>query len=80
MGETAYGSWVSDIDKYHTSLTNGFSVATDVHIFPGLPHGFRRAGKAVKDSERWDQVMEQGITWALSRPTPTYKFDIKTKQ
>ncbi|KAF3018921.1 hypothetical protein E8E14_010726 [Neopestalotiopsis sp. 37M] len=54
-------------------------VATDVHLFPGLPHGFRRAGDKLTASERWDQVMEQGITWALTSPVATGKFDIKVE-
>lgn len=52
-------------------------VPTDVHLFPGLPHGFRRAGDKLAASEHWDKVMEQGITWALSNPAATGKFEIK---
>ncbi|KAI1869800.1 uncharacterized protein JN550_005781 [Neoarthrinium moseri] len=62
---------------YAKMLTEA-GVSTDVHIFPGLPHGFRRVGDKVSESERWDQVMEGGIVWALSKPVPTHKFEIKT--
>ncbi|KAH6652043.1 Alpha/Beta hydrolase protein [Truncatella angustata] len=61
-------------------LLTEVGVATDVHLFPGLPHGFRRAGDKVADSERWDQVMEKGIIWALSKPVATKKLQIKTEQ
>ncbi|ETS75430.1 hypothetical protein PFICI_12374 [Pestalotiopsis fici W106-1] len=55
------------------------SVPTDVHLFPGLPHGFRRAGDKLAASERWDKVMENGITWALSNPAASGKFDIQVE-
>lgn len=47
---------------------NHNSVATDVHLFHGLPHGFRRYGKLLCESERWDRVMEEGIKWVLCKP------------
>ncbi|RBR06159.1 uncharacterized protein FIESC28_11174 [Fusarium coffeatum] len=52
-------------------------VPTDVHLFNGLPHGFRRFGEQLSESERWDKVMENGIKWALSNPPPTGKFEFK---
>ncbi|XEV04422.1 hypothetical protein FSHL1_009709 [Fusarium sambucinum] len=52
-------------------------VPTDIHVFKGLPHGFRRFGDQLSESKRWDKVMENGIKWALSNPEPTGKFEIK---
>ncbi|CAI7569268.1 unnamed protein product [Penicillium bialowiezense] len=44
-------------------------VPTDVHVFRGVPHAFRRWGDKLPGSKKWDQVLSQGITWALSKPT-----------
>lgn len=51
----------------------------DVHMFPGLPHGFRRVLGGLAESERWDRVIEQGIAWVLSKPTASGRFEIRTK-
>ncbi|KIW83060.1 hypothetical protein Z517_02303 [Fonsecaea pedrosoi CBS 271.37] len=40
-------------------------VPTRVHVFPGLPHGFRRFA-TLKASARWDTVIVEGIQWCLS--------------
>ncbi|OAP54965.1 hypothetical protein AYL99_10665 [Fonsecaea erecta] len=40
-------------------------VPTKVHVFPGLPHGFRRF-ETLKASARWDEVIVEGIQWCLS--------------
>ncbi|KAF4447335.1 hypothetical protein F53441_9132 [Fusarium austroafricanum] len=53
-------------------------VPTDIHVFKGLPHGFRRYGDQLSECKRWDKVMEQGIKWALSKPEPSCKFDVKS--
>lgn len=45
------------------------SVPTDVHVFRGVPHAFRRWGDKLPGSKKWDQVLSQGITWALSKPS-----------
>ncbi|KAK5655056.1 hypothetical protein OQA88_5955 [Cercophora sp. LCS_1] len=52
-------------------------VPTGVHVFPGVPHGFRRFGEALKACERWDEVMEGGITWCLGGPVASGKFVIQ---
>lgn len=54
-------------------------VPVDVHMFPGLPHGFRRVLGNLTESARWDRVIEQGIAWLLSKPTTSGELKIKTK-
>ncbi|KAM5344094.1 hypothetical protein ACJ41O_012631 [Fusarium nematophilum] len=53
-------------------------VPTDIHVFKGLPHGFRRFGKQLTECDRWDKVMEDGIRWALSCPDPSWTFSIQS--
>ncbi|KAJ5506764.1 Alpha/beta hydrolase fold-3 [Penicillium expansum] len=52
-------------------------IPTNVNVFPGVPHGFRRY-KQLPDSKRWDEVMSDGIAWALTKPAPG-PFEIKSK-
>ncbi|CAI7633321.1 unnamed protein product [Penicillium glandicola] len=52
-------------------------IPTNVHVFPGVPHGFRRF-KTLPDSKRWDEVMSDGIAWALTSPAPG-PFEIHSK-
>lgn len=66
-----------DNQRKLTEMT--ISVPIDVHMFPGLPHGFRRVLGKLSESARWDRVIEQGIAWALSKPTATGIFEIKSK-
>ncbi len=55
-------------------------VPTDVNLFLGVPHGFRRFGdKLEKECKRWDRVVVQGILWALSAPEATEVFEVKTE-
>jgi len=54
-------------------------VPTDVSVFRGVPHGFRRYGDALSECKRWDQVIDDGIFWALSGPKATGVFEIKTE-
>ncbi|KPM42366.1 hypothetical protein AK830_g4211 [Neonectria ditissima] len=53
-------------------------VPTDVNLFRGVPHGFRRFGDKLSASARWDEVMEKGIRWALGKPSSSESFIIKT--
>ncbi|BCS26828.1 alpha/beta hydrolase [Aspergillus puulaauensis] len=39
-------------------------VDTRVHIFPGLPHGFRRFA-SLPSSRKWDCLIVQSIAWSL---------------
>lgn len=59
-----------------TELNN--RVPVDVHVFPGLPHGFRRVLGELAESARWDRAIEQGIAWILSKPMASGKFEIRT--
>ncbi|KAK3386874.1 Alpha/Beta hydrolase protein [Podospora didyma] len=52
-------------------------VATDVSVFQGVPHAFRQFGDKLAASKRWDEVVENGIRWALSKPAPSGKFTAK---
>jgi hypothetical protein len=73
MGESAtvFPSWGSRADFL-------ISVPTNVHVFPGLPHGFRRYKDKLSECKRWDEVMSNGISWALSNPA-SGPFVIKTE-
>ena len=48
----------------------GCRVPTQVHLYKGLPHGFRKFG-ILSAAKAWDNTMEKGILWALSNPQPT---------
>ncbi|RJE25056.1 lipase esterase [Aspergillus sclerotialis] len=53
-------------------------VPTSVNVFKGVPHGFRRFGDKLSVCKRWDEVMEQGIRWALTNPSASGRFVINT--
>ncbi|KAF9889823.1 hypothetical protein FE257_006913 [Aspergillus nanangensis] len=40
-------------------------VPTKVHVFPGLPHGFRRFN-GLDASARWDELVTEGLHWCMS--------------
>jgi acetyl esterase/lipase len=46
---------------------NDNRVPVKVHVFPGLPHGFRRFAD-LPSSRRWDELMIENIKWALGNP------------
>jgi hypothetical protein len=46
-------------------------------LFKGVPHGHRRFGDALKASQHWDDCIDDGILWVLSKPQATGKFDVK---
>ncbi|KAL6706655.1 hypothetical protein ACN47E_005197 [Coniothyrium glycines] len=56
------------------------NVPTEIRLFKGVPHGHRRFGKALKASQHWDECIDEGITWVLSKPEATGKFDVKVPQ
>ncbi|KAL4865920.1 hypothetical protein BDV12DRAFT_173729 [Aspergillus spectabilis] len=45
-------------------------VPTKTNVFKGVPHGFRRYGEKLSVSQKWDEVVFEGIKWALSEPEP----------
>lgn len=62
----------------YAELLAGEGVPTDVTVFKGVPHGFRRFGdKLASASKAWDDVTTNGIKWCLSNPGAG-DFKIKT--
>lgn len=52
-------------------------VPTDVHLFKGVPHGFRRFGvQKLSLCRDYDRVMHDGIRWALSHPPANIKVEV----
>lgn len=68
----------SSVELYLEALLTLYSVPTSVNVFKGVPHGFRRFGDKLSVCKRWDEVMEQGIRWALTNPSASGKFAINT--
>ncbi|CAK7203314.1 hypothetical protein SEUCBS139899_006045 [Sporothrix eucalyptigena] len=63
---------------YAKLLSEKAGVPTDVHLYRGVPHGFRRYGpEKLSVSRAWDATMENGIAWALSKPTASNKFHVQ---
>ncbi|KAJ5371293.1 uncharacterized protein N7496_007385 [Penicillium cataractarum] len=67
-----------DEGLFYGKLLSENGVPTDINVFPGVPHGFRRHGDKLASSKRWDEVMSGGITWALSGPAAG-PFEIKAE-
>lgn len=61
----------------YAKLLSETNVPTETRLFKGVPHGFRRFGPALKASAEWDKCVEEGIAWALSKPSATGKFEVK---
>ncbi|ERT00256.1 hypothetical protein HMPREF1624_03627 [Sporothrix schenckii ATCC 58251] len=62
---------------YAKLLAEKAGVPTNVHLYRGVPHGFRRYGPDwLSVSRDWDATMEDGIAWALKIPTATNTLDI----
>ncbi|KAF9888524.1 hypothetical protein FE257_008631 [Aspergillus nanangensis] len=53
-------------------------VPTNINVFKGVPHGFRRFGEKLSVCKQWDQVMADGIQWALRKPSASGEFNIQT--
>ena len=52
----------------YAKLLTEQDVPTDVHLFKGVPHGFRRFGDKLSASKHYDEVLHNGIKWVLSQP------------
>ena len=66
-----------DEGLFYAELLAGQGVPTDVTVFRGVPHGFRRFGDKLSASKAWDAVTANGIRWCLSSPQAG-QFTIKT--
>jgi hypothetical protein len=52
-------------------------VPTNVNVFRGVPHGFKLFGNKLSASKRWDEVIADGISWAMNNPIAG-PFEIKS--
>jgi hypothetical protein len=50
-------------------------VPVKVHVFPGLPHGFRRFDD-LPSSRRWDELVIENLKWSLSSPKAQSNSDL----
>ncbi|KAJ5650393.1 uncharacterized protein N7484_004116 [Penicillium longicatenatum] len=67
-----------DEGLFYAKLLNDNGVPTDVTVYRGVPHGFRRYGNALeRASKKWDEVMSDGISWALGNPAAG-PWEVKT--
>jgi len=48
-------------------LSDKNRVPVKAHVFPGLPHGFRRFDD-LPSSRRWDELVIENLKWSLSSP------------
>ncbi|KAJ5584963.1 uncharacterized protein N7459_004763 [Penicillium hispanicum] len=62
---------------FYGKLLSENGVPTNIHVFRGVPHGFRRFGDKLSASKKWDEVYNTGISWALSNPVAG-PFEIKS--
>lgn len=63
---------------YAKKLTE-VGVATNINLIKGIPHGARRFPGLVKANAAWDEIHQQGILWALSKPEATEKFEVTVR-
>jgi hypothetical protein len=47
-------------------------------MFLGMPHSFRAYGDRLTETKRWDDIVANGIRWALSKPAASGVFTINT--
>lgn len=53
------------------------SVPTKTHVFPGLPHGFRRF-TTLWSAKRWEEVIGESIVWCLSEDIQS-RFSVESR-
>jgi acetyl esterase/lipase len=81
MPPTAFG--IAGLDPLrdeallYAKLLSEAHIPTDIRLFKGVPHGHRKFGDALKASKHWDDCIEEGIHWVLSKPKATGKFEVK---
>lgn len=63
----------------YAKLLTEVGAATDINLFKGVPHGYRGAAPHLEASKAWDEVLQQGILWTLSKPKVTGKFEVTVK-
>ncbi|KAK4503232.1 hypothetical protein PRZ48_006660 [Zasmidium cellare] len=63
----------------YAQLLASSGVPTNVHVYKGLPHGFRRRfGARLQEAcDAWDATITEGIRWILSEPEATEEIQIK---
>jgi acetyl esterase/lipase len=62
----------------YAKLLSEANVPTEVRLFKGVPHGHRRFGDGLKKASKdWDDCIEEGIQWVLSKPQATGKFEVR---
>ncbi|PCG98451.1 Alpha/beta hydrolase fold-3 [Penicillium occitanis (nom. inval.)] len=66
-----------DEGLFYAKLLSDSGVPTNVTVFRGLPHGFALFGNKLPASKRWDEVVADGISWAMSNPVGD-SFKIKS--
>ncbi|KAJ6024174.1 hypothetical protein N7540_004971 [Penicillium herquei] len=67
-----------DQGLYYAKLLSENGVPTNVTVFRGLPHGYRRFGKGLdRACKKWDESVNEGISWILTNPE-VGTFEIKT--
>lgn len=64
----------------YAKMLSEVGVPTDIRLFKGVPHGFRRFGNQLKVSKDWDECVLQGILWALSKPKASGEFKVNVKE
>ncbi|KIV80266.1 hypothetical protein PV11_07779 [Exophiala sideris] len=62
---------------FYGKLLAANGVPTSIHVFQGLPHGFRRFGEKLSACAIWDKVVEDGIREALKRPPRSTEYKIQ---
>jgi len=66
-----------DEDLLYAKLLAEAGVATEVRLFWGVPHAFTLFGPSLSAMAHWEKCTEEGIAWALGKPEPSGKFEVK---
>ncbi|KAK6208476.1 Type I Iterative PKS [Pestalotiopsis sp. IQ-011] len=63
---------------YADTLTEA-GVPTDVHLFPGLPHAFATIPDVKEARQRWNEIVDGAVAWALSKPASKENIGIQSE-